>query len=102
MKKIFKRSLLLLSVISALCFAAVGCDNGKGNSADLQPSDTQTTIDDNSQSDDEQSEQTPSGQEKPSEEEPSEQEKPSEEEPSQGSTTLPGGLVDMGNFESKQ
>ncbi len=116
MKKFIKRSLLLLLVLSSLSFTVAACNNGTGNNANVPPAE-QTTPSDNQQPeeqqpDDKQPEEKPSeeqpteqdkpSEEKPSEEQPTEQEKPTEDQPSQGGTKLPGGLVDMGNFESKQ
>lgn len=94
MKKLIKHSLLLVLAISSLCLTVFGCNSGNGNTVNVPPTEQTTPTEDQ-----ESQEQQP--EENPSDDQPSKDDNPTEQQPSQGGSELSGGLVDMGNFESK-
>ncbi len=104
MKKFIKNSLLMIMAISLLSLTVTACNSRTGSKAEVPPTGQTTTTDSQQpeeQPSDKRPEQTPSEEQPSNPEKPSEDDKPTEEQPSTGGATLPGGLVDMGNFESK-
>ncbi|MGN0812682.1 MAG: hypothetical protein ACI4MQ_04135 [Candidatus Coproplasma sp.] len=94
MKKNFKRLVAILLSLAPLAFAAA-CSQPDNSASGGDPSDIVEEQPEDKPSEENPSEENPPEEQTPSEDEPSE-ETPSEEEPAK--PTLPGGLVDGGNF----